>query len=176
MPSQQHNPECVGLLYLISVGKDPRQYAVCLGMLPMLMSYNMQSWTAINTSSGAFFLHLAHALMLSPAPLPQPLLIHCVHCLVTAAAKVADNKPQLASDKLQRCYESPQLGLPATQFPCYAAAELKIQIAQGFGLQKHRSQSQSAYCMAHQEEASQCASSWCATDAVHGKELSPLHS
>lgn len=103
---------CVGLLYLISVGKDPRQYAVCLGMLPMLMSYNMQSWTAINTSSGAFFLHLAHALMLSPAPLPQPLLIHCVHCLVAAAAKVADNKPQLASDKLQRCYESPQLGLP----------------------------------------------------------------
>ena len=101
MPSQQHNPECVGLLYLISVGKDPRQYAVCLGMLPMLMSYNMQSWTAINTSSGAFFLHLAHALMLSPAPLPQPLLIHCVHCLVAAAAKVADNKPQLASDKLR---------------------------------------------------------------------------
>ena len=112
----------------------------------MLVSYNMQSWTAINTSSGAFFLHLAHALMLSPAPLPQPLLIHCVHCLVAAAAKVADNKPQLASDKLQRCYESPQLGLPATQFPCYAAAELKIQIAQGFGLQPYNKHSVIEIC------------------------------
>lgn len=75
---------------------------------------------------------------------------------MAAAAKVADNKPQLASDKLQRCYESPQLGLPATQFPCYAAAELKIQIAQGFGLQPYNKHSVIEICAEAQISITEC--------------------